>query len=672
MQDLGLLRDIVILIAVSVPLGIVFARAGLPTIVGFLLTGVIIGPSGLGFVTGAHSVEVLAEVGVVLLLFTIGLEFSATKLLRIRRAALIGGGLQVLFTTLVVMTLSITFGIDLKVAFLLGFIVSLSSTAIALKLLLDSGEISTPHGSFSVAVLLFQDIAVVLMVIVVQGFGAGSTAAEVDAFTMAKKLGTAVAAVAGIVLVASVILPRLFFQVVKLRNREVFILTIVLVCLGTALATAFFGLSLALGAFIAGIVISESEYAEQIVADVIPFKETFASLFFISIGMLLELKYLAAHAPSIVGIAVAIIIAKAVIVVAIGQILRQPLRLSILAGLGIAQIGEFSFILIKMGEGYGMLDAGLYQTLLAVSILTMAATPFVFKASPAVAFAVAGRVGRAGRAARRHEETAEHGKTAVSNHVMIIGYSLSGRHLAAVLKKTGIEHLVIDVAADKVADAKKSGHKAYFSDATHPEALKKFGVERAKIVVVGIDDPIGARRIVKTVSEMNPAATIIVKTRFLKEVEDLKRLGASQVIPEEYETSVEIFSRVLRGYGIPTNIIENQIELIRQEGYAMLRSPYLEKETLAKLTRVLEATTMDTFYIDDESTVAGKTLRALNLRRETGTTVIAIVRQGKAVTSPEADETIRSGDILVLLGGHAELHRAIEILKGASKNGALS
>ncbi len=246
--------------------------------------------------------------------------------------------------------------------------------------------------------------------------------------------------------------------------------------------------------------------------------------------------------------------------------------------------------------------------------------------------------------------------------MIIIGYGVNGRNLARVLKETAIPHLVADVNMDRVKEAKAAGHRAYFGDASHPEILKKLGGEMEKMLVVGISDPITARMIVKTARELNPAASILVRTRYIREVEELYRLGANQVIPEEFETSVEIFARVLRDYRIPGNVIQNQIDLVREEGYAMLRNPSIKGEKLARLTNILEKTIMDTFYVEVGCNVEGKTLRELDLRKKSGSTVIAIVRKGEAKTNPHADFMIDAGDILVLLGSHAELSKAFEML----------
>ncbi|MBI5826933.1 MAG: cation:proton antiporter [Deltaproteobacteria bacterium] len=442
MENIPLLKDIVIIMAVSVPISMVLTRAGLPTVIGFLLAGVIIGPTGFGLVTGLDNVDMLAQIGVVLLLFTIGLEFSVTRMLGIRREGLLGGGLQVGLTVALVLLFGLVLRQPFTVALLLGFIVSLSSTAIVLKLLVDRGDVNSPQGNLSVGVLLFQDICVVLMVMVIQNIGGDSGATP---FKIAKGLGLSVAAFALIVVSVGYLIPKVFNEVVKLRSREVFILTIVLVCLGTAWVTSLFGLSLALGAFVAGLAISESEYSSQIVAEVIPFRDTFSSLFFISIGMLLDFKYFTGHMPLVFGLAAAIIAVKIFATVIVGQTLKYPLRLSIIVGLNLAQIGEFSFILIRMGQEYNLLNQGLYQSLLAATVITMALTPLIYQRSSHIAFDISRYFGFSGG-----KEPGKKPSVTLSNHVIIVGYGLNGRNLARVLKETAIPHIIMDVNMERV------------------------------------------------------------------------------------------------------------------------------------------------------------------------------------------------------------------------------
>jgi CPA2 family monovalent cation:H+ antiporter-2 len=652
-ENIPLLKDLIILMVAAVPITFFFHKLGLPTIVGFLITGVVIGPFGFGIITDHHSIEVLAEIGVVLLLFTIGLEFSISKLLKIRREALIGGGLQVGLTTFLVLVIERLLGQPLPVALLFGFIISLSSSAIVLKLLVDKGEVNSSYGNLSVGLLLFQDICIVLMVLIIQGFGGEGGASF---FTIAKSLLMAITAIVVIIVAASYIVPKFLYQIVRLESRELFILTILLLCMGTAWLTSLFGLSLALGAFIAGIVISESEYSHQIVAEILPFRDTFQSLFFVSIGMLLEFFYFMHHLPLLIGMALAILVVKALIITGVGKVVRYPLRLSIMVGISLAQIGEFSFVLIKMGNDYGMLTSAAYQTLLASSILTMAMTPFLFAKSSAIAFQI-GKIFRLKGEAPHIEK-----RTTMANHVIIVGFGLNGQNLARVLKETGILYIILDMHADKVRKARKEGHKVRFGDCSHPDVLKGLGVEKARMVVFTIPDPIATRRGVVATKGFNKQTSILVRTRYLNEVEELYKLGATQVIPEEFETSVEIFSRVLHDYKLPANIIQNQIDIIRHEGYAMFRDPSIAREKVAELTSMLVASITDTFYVEEGASIIGMTFVKLDLRKMSGVTIIAVVRSGKARTNPPADFKISAGDVLILLGSHEEMHKAFDIL----------
>ncbi|MBI5233212.1 MAG: cation:proton antiporter [Deltaproteobacteria bacterium] len=657
MEQSPLLKDLIVIALAAVFVVVLLSRAGLPTIVGLLFTGIIIGPGGLGLVEDMHNVERLAGIGVVLLLFTIGLEFSLTKIFGIRKETVIGGSLQVALTVLAVWIIAMLAGIEAGAALIMGFVAALSSTAISLKLLMDRGEMNSPYGKLSVGILLFQDICVVLMVMVVQGMGQKDPA---SVFDMAKGLGLAMAAIGMIVVLAYYLVPKLFREVVKLRNREVFILTIVLVCFGTAWAASLSGLSLALGAFVAGLIIAESEYSDQIVAEVMPLRDTFISFFFISIGMLVEFRFFIGHLPLIIAATLAVMFIKTAALAGVGQVLRYPLRLSIIVGLNLAQIGEFSFVIINMAAGNGLIDREFYQTLLSVTIVTMAVTPFVFEHSQRFAYGVALQLGSKDR------QYGHHKKVPLSNHVIILGYGLNGENLARVLKGSAIPFVVLDINDERLRKARQAGHKAYYGDASHPEILKKMSIESAKMVVVAISDPIGTRRAVKTAKELNPAASVVVRTRYIKEVDELFALGANQVIPEEFETSVEIFAIVLKDYRIPANIIQNQIDLIRGENYAMLRHPSLGKERLSRLTAVLEASITDTFYIDSSSPAAGRTLEEIGLRKKSGTSAIAVIRGGKARTNPHGDFLIETGDVLVLLGSHVELNQAFELLKGNS------
>ncbi|MBM2838999.1 MAG: cPA2 [Deltaproteobacteria bacterium] len=655
MENIPLLKDLVILMAVSVPVTIIFHRLGLPAIIGFIITGIIIGPYGTGLVTNLSAVDTLAQIGVILLLFVVGLEFSMTKMFRLRKEALLGGGLQVAITSALALAGAYIVGYPGTQSLFISFVTALSSTAIVLKLLADRGELDTPQGSLSMSILLFQDICVVPMIIILQAI---ASAKEVSFLSIANPLLFAAAAV-GVILAASYILvPRILYQVVKLRNREVFTLTVLLLCFGTAWITSYAGLSLALGAFIAGLVISESEYSHQIVAEVLSFRDTFLSLFFISIGMLLDLGYFTENLPHLFFLASSVIILKVLVVVGIGQMLKTPMRLSIIVGLSIAQIGEFSFVLMKLGEDYGLLAHDLYQTLLATSILTMSATPFLIQISHAAAYKAAHLLGV------RAVPSAEEKIAATSDHVIIVGYGLNGQNLAKVLKEIGIKYIILDMNWTRIKLARKDGHKALFGDASHIEILKNLYIENARMMVIAISDPAITRRMVKIAREANDRLYILVRTHYISEVEELYKLGANQVIPEEFETSIEIFSRVLKEYRVPGNIIQNQIDIIRNEGYAMFRTPSLSREKLMEITSILSESVIETFFVNTGSHLIGKTLAEIDLRKKSGVMVLAIVRKATTRANPPADLAIEEGDILAIIGSHAEMDSAIRALKG--------
>lgn len=654
MENIPLLKDLVILMAVSVPVTILFHRIGLPAIIGFLITGIIIGPYGAGFVTKIAAVELLAQIGVVLLLFVVGIEFSMTKMFRLKREGILGGGLQVVITSIIGFAVAMIFGQLASQSVVIGFIIALSSTAIVLKILTDKGEIDTPHGNLAIGILLFQDLCVVPLLLITQAIGKG----DASVLSIAKPLASAGAAIAIILTASYFIVPRLLYHVVKLRNREVFILTVLLLCFGTAWLTSYFGLSLALGAFIAGLVISESEYSHQILAEVITFRDTFLSLFFISIGMLMDINYFLKNLPALAGVAGGIILLKTLLIIAIGQSLKYPLRLSIMVGMALAQVGEFSFVLLKLGVDYSLIPPDLYQTLLAASIITMAATPFL--------------IGKAGDVAMRTAHLLKirvhsyepRKEAAMSDHVIIVGYGLNGRNLAKVLKEVGIKFIILDLSWDRIRLARKEGYKAMYGDTSHAEILHKAGIEKARMMVIAISDPVSTRHIVKMAKEENNNLYILVRTRYTSEVEELYKLGANQVIPEEFETSVEIFSRVLKEYHIPGNVIKNQIDVIRHEGYAMFRTPSLHREKLMEITSILSESVTDTFFVGKDSPIAGKTLAEIDLRRKSGVMVIAVVRKAATKTNPPPDFPVEEGDILAIIGSHAEMDKAMQVLKG--------
>jgi len=652
-QQITILRELIIILAASLPITYLFHRAKLPALVGFLITGVLIGPFGTAIITETQVIERLAEVGVVLLLFTVGMEFSIADIARSGRRILVGGGSQVVLTIVVIMSIALLLGYPLPQTVFFGFLASLSSTAIVLKVYSDRAELDTSHGRLSTGILLFQDIAVVPMMMMLPVLGEAGTAGTVSLLSIGASLGKAVIGLIGVFIAARQVVPFLLHQVIRLKNREIFFLLIVLICLGTAWVTYSLGLSLALGAFLAGLIISESEYSHHIVSEIMPFRDYFASIFFISIGMLLHTDHFFAHWPIIIMLTMLVMLVKSGLVVATARALRYPIRSALLAGLGLAQIGEFSFLLAQQGLDRGLMGQDVFQMFISTSILTMLATPFLIQAGPWLT----ARIPELTPAA-----TSKNDVCTLKGHTVIAGYGLNGMNLAKTLKATYIPYVVLEVNADTIRRARDEGEPIIYGDITRKDVLLRAGVECAKVMVFAVSDFNATRIAVRAVRQLNPSIFILIRTRYAADVDELYQLGADQVIPEEFETSIEIFSRVLHQYHIPGNIIANQIQLVRFEGYKMLRGISLDHENLGRVAALFAGATVDNIQLQPGSPANGRTLKDLDIRHATGATVIAVVRNGEATTNPGPDYKLQSDDILVLLGAHRDLDQAAVLL----------
>lgn len=657
-----LFEDLLIILLVSVPVAFLCLRLKLPLLVGLMFTGIAIGPYGFGLVKDLHAIELLAEIGVMLLLFTIGLEFSLGRIREMKRLVVIGGGLQVVLTIVAVAGAAYFFGRGISQAIFFGFLVALSSTAIVLKTYVERNEVDAPHGRAAVGILLFQDISIVFMLLMVPLLGGE----DIVSFTaIVLDLGGSLLALILIVLGSWFFIPRFLKQVVRLRSPEVLLLTVVLMCLGISAVTSHFGLSLALGAFIAGMVLADSDYSHQVLADVLPFRDVFNSLFFVSIGMLLSLAALWSNLGTVVLLVVLLILGKALIIWGIVRILGFPQRVSTITALGLAQIGEFSFVLAKAGRGANLLPDSDYQSFLAASIISMIATPFLINAAPRIAYFVQGLFsdGRAKDIENSEDDIHLTSSGGLNQHVIIVGYGLNGRNLARVLRAVGVPYVILELNADVVRRAKVKGEKINFGDATRREVLQHAGVDKAWALVLAMSDPHAARRTVTQARHLSEDLHIIVRTRYVAEITELLHNGANEVIPEEFETSIEIFSRVLQRYGFARNVIESQIHRIREQGYEILRSTTAEPAKLETVNVALDAASTETILLTPDSPVVGKGLGELDFRGASGATIIAVMRDGETKVSPGANYRLEAGDTVVLLGTPEKIERAINIIQ---------
>lgn len=657
MHELVFLRSLVIILGISAVVVFILHRIKIPSIVGFLLAGVLLGPHGLHFIRDINTIQAFAEIGVILLLFTIGLEFSLSRFLKMRLEVFGIGGLQVFMTVALTTLVAYQwFGIgNPNTAVFLGFLVALSSTAIVMKLLSDRAELDSPHGRISIGILIFQDLCVVPFMLLIPILSGEAGLTEI---TLA--IGKAIAIIIIVLFSARWIVPSILHQIVHTRSRELFVITILIICFGIAFITSEFGLSLALGAFLAGLVISESEYSHEATLTILPFKDSFSGLFFISIGMLMDTSFFLDNLRLVLLLFGGIIILKFFSGFFSMYLLKRPLRTSIQSSMNLAQVGEFSFVLAVVGLSAGLISNDIYQNFLSASVLTMLLTPFIMQISPFISSRLSShkllKRLESIKELSKHEEFPKKRR----DHIIIIGFGLNGRNLAMVLKEADIPYVVLELNSGAVRDMKKLGEPIYYGDGTKVEILHRLGIKTAKVLVIAISDPSSCRNIVKTARKQNPELFIIARTRYAVEVDDLLKLGADEVIPEEFETSVEIFSRVLSQYQRPKNEIFNFVDMIREHGYRALRQTRTAtRKPLFDKCTVLTNITIELFTINDNSLVQGKSIEGLRFRTKTGATIIAVERENQMHTSPDPKFSFKSGDIVFITGKREDINKAL-------------
>ncbi len=661
MEQLHVLRDLAVIFAGSLLVILVFYRLKLPALPGFIVAGMLLGPNALGLVSDPHDVESLAEVGVILLLFTIGIEFSLSRLREMQRQILGSGFAQMGFTVLVALAVGLALLREWRIALFLGFLIALSSTAIVLKVLTDQSEIDAPHGRLATGVLIFQDLCVVPIMLVLP-FLAGKAEGGVPGLLLA--LGKAALVVVGVVLAARTIVPRALKEILKTRSRELFLIAVILIGTLTALGTAAAGASLALGAFLAGLIISESDYGYQAMAELMPFRDIFISLFFVAVGMLVQLQTLWAHL-ALTLVAVAVIMGGKTLAAAVGPALMgYSGRVALLAGVAVSQIGEFSFVLAKEGRVAGLLPDLLYQQFLGIAVITMLVTPFLLQGGPAMLDALERVVplDRLLPGFRPRELAAVHEQ--VKDHVVIAGYGLNGRNLAAALRSIHAPYLIVELNAQTVRKARAEGEPAFYGDATREEILRALGVDRARMLVIAISDPAATRAMVRVARDINTKLYIVARTRYVVEIPELTRLGANAVIPEEFETSIEIFARVLAHYNVPRDEIERLVSEIRASHYQALRPGARPRLSLKGSFGALRQMHVERIILPANTAVVGQTIAETQLRSTTGALILAVRRGEDDFGTPGADFRLDAGDVLVVIGQPPQIKAAYRLLTG--------
>lgn len=652
-----LLYEIVAIFLLSIFVTIVCNKLKLPATVGFLLTGVLCGPSMLGVVSDRAALDHIADIGVAMLLFTIGMELSGDALNRLKRPVFLGGSLQIGLTILAVTGLSLLRpGVSWQQGVLWGCLAALSSSAIVLRIMQERGVTNTPAGRLSLAILVFQDIMVAPMLLAVPLL---SGKLQLSFSDMAFSVARDAAALGGVLLFARFGLDRLMGAVMRTRTREILLLSTLGMCLGMAMLTKMLGLSLSLGAFLAGLMLARSQYSMSVISGILPYRDVFMSIFFISVGMLLNVQHLAQNLGVILTGTALFILVKSLLTLPAVLVQGYPLRTAVMTSLSLAQVGEFAFVLAASGLAAGLFDMPSYQNFLAVSVLTMMLTPGLIVLAPRLA----ARIGGKGREDVAGEDDAHDAAPALEDHLIIVGFGISGKHLARVARESGIRYTVLEMNPETVRRY-RGKEPITHGDASQPVVLEHLGANRARVLAIIISDPSAVRSIVIEARRMNPNLHIIARTRFVTEVATLRRLGADEVIAEEFETSIEVFTRVLSRYLVPRQDIDAFAAHIRQENYRMIRRMSASVDSLDATVSRLPDMGVQAMRIAAASPLCGISLAESQMRRKYGVTLIALLRDGVTQASPEPGALLREGDVAYLFGNTDKLLAIAPLFSG--------
>jgi monovalent cation:H+ antiporter-2, CPA2 family len=652
-MDHGILPALLLTYAVALVLVVALARARVPAIVAMMVAGVIAGPSGLRIFSTLEEVEMLAELGVVLLLFTVGLDFSLAAVRQIWRTIVLAGTLQMVGTAAVFAAFVYwTARASTPLAIFIGLFVALSSTAIVLKGLAERNELSAPFGRLTVGILLLQDLAIVVLLLLVPILS-GQT--PLSAVPLA--LGKAALAIAAVAGGSRLILPPLLRMVTASGRREAFPLAIVVAAVGTASLGALLGLSMAVGAFLAGLMLAESEFSHQAFAEVRPVRDILSGLFFISLGMLIDVPSVLRVWYIVGAVTLAIIAIKAALAAGALLACATPVRIAVTAGVGLAQVGEFSFILGRSGLDSGLLPADMWQVLLGASVSTMVLTPVLLNFAPAIG-------SWAARWRRAPAETdVEAGIPHLSGHVIVLGFGIGGQLVSRALRDLGVPYLILELNGATVRRARAEGENIFYGDATSPESMHAAGVDGAVAIVSLLSDPDAAYRMVKLAREKAPALPIVVRTRYRLEADRLRKAGATVAVAEELEASLEVVAQLLARLHTPGNVIETLLDVFRRESTSLrpVRAPRPMMDTLPE---ALQRLPVATHRIEPHHWGNGRTVAELNIRATTNASVLAIRRGESYLTTLSPSEQLTEGDVLYLIGDESDVMLARRLLTG--------
>ncbi len=561
MENLGIALDLLIVLAAAIVGGMLARWLRLPVILGYLAAGVAFGPHGLQIISDSDAIHSLAEIGVILLLFAVGLEFSLKEILKLGRVAAIGGIAQIVLTAAVGFGLGRGVGLDLTGSVFFGFIIAMSSTMLVLKLLMDRGEIDTTHGRIMLGILLVQDLSVVLVMVLIPAVGGGTDELWAE---MGIALGKAIGFIAVMLVFSYWGMPWLMKRVAGQRTRELFFLAVVVVCLAAAFGTYYIGLSAALGAFAAGLLVSQSGYARQAFADVLPLRDTFGALFFVSLGMLANLEFIRDNWEAVGIVAGAIIVVKFIISSAITRLFGYGHKTVLMVGTGLLQIGEFSFILALMGWREGLFSERLYNLTIAAAIVTMFLTPFIMSLNSFLYRWLSQRRWFARQLTSRIDPGGRVQDLALSRHAVICGYGTIGRRVAEVLEKQKFSYLVIELDPIIISELHARGIPCIYGDASNPEILAHVDLDKARVLICTIPDYVATDLTARNALRINPKLDIVARVHRDSDVDLLKHVGVTEIVLPLFEGSLEMIRHTLHRFGLGSTEIQYIINSLRQ------------------------------------------------------------------------------------------------------------
>jgi len=665
MHDVRLLVDIALALAYALVGGLVARRLRLPTIVGYLLAGVALGPFTPGLTGDVESIRQLAELGVILLMFGIGLHFSLSDLWQVRDIAIPGAVLQMAIAAGVGYWMALGWGWSSPSALVFGVAISVASTVVLLRGLMDIGALDTPHGRVAVGWLVLEDLATVAILVLLPAVL--SPGRPSGWYVPALAIGKAFLFIGLMLVIGKRVIPAILGAIADTQSRELFVLVALTAALGTALASAYlFGVSLALGAFVAGVVVSESPFSHQVGADLLPFREAFAVLFFVSVGMLVNPDYLLANWRQVLALSALVVVGKSALAALIGFAFPYPARTALVVGAGLSQIGEFSFIVGEEGLALGVLDETQYSLILAGAIVSITVNPWMFRLIDPIERFLKGkprlwaRLDRHGPLTPQPEET-------LDRHIVIVGCGRVGRHIAEVLGQVGVPHLVVEADAGRARRLQEKGIPVLFGDAANSEILGATALARARALVVTVPDDAAALTVVTAARRLVPSPSLHVITRAStwEGALCLKDAGATDIVRPELEGGLEIMRRTLLGLEFPAQEVQRYADAVRSEGLAAIPARDDRAHVLEDLAHAMGGLEVGWFTVSDASAVAGQTIAASNLRLRTGASIVAINRDRAVVSNPGPSEDLAPGDRVAVIGSPTEVEDAGRLLAGS-------